>query len=238
MKARVRFTLPEVDPAELAGSTAIVVDVIRATSSICAALRSGARAIYPTASTEEALRLAQSLGREDTLLCGERRGTRIEGFDLGNSPREFTSEAVADKRLVMNTTNGTRAFLAAEPAERVFAASLMNVRAVADVVGGHDDLVILCAGREDAFALEDAYCAGALLRALGAGEKDDLDDSARAALALADRFVPNARFLAETAGGRALLDIDMGADLEWCARRDVIEIVPEMKDRAITPVEG
>lgn len=238
MRARVRFTIPEVDPAELAGATAIVVDVIRATSSICAALKSGARVIYPTGSTEEALRLAQSLGREDTLLCGERKGVRIEGFDLGNSPREFSADAVAGKRLVMNTTNGTRAFLAVEPAARVYAASLMNVRAVADVVGDHDDVLIVCAGMEDTFALEDAYCAGALLRALGAGEEDDLDDSARAALALADRFVPNARFLAETAGGGALLDIGMGADLEWCARRDAIDLVPEMKDRSIAPMEA
>jgi len=238
MRARVRFTVPELDPAELGGATAVVIDVLRATSTMAAALAAGARGIYPTATTEEAIALAQSLGREDTLLCGERRGERIEGYDLGNSPAEFTPEVVGDRRLVMNTTNGTRAFLAVEAAERVFAASFVNVSAVARRLDGVEDLLIVCAGREDVFGLEDAVCAGALLRELADAGAAGLDDAAHAAYVLAGRFPPGTDFLTGTEAGRQLVEIGLGADLEWCARRDALDIVPEMRDRAIVPVEA
>ncbi|MDT8369780.1 MAG: 2-phosphosulfolactate phosphatase [Longimicrobiales bacterium] len=238
MKARVRFTIPEIEPGELAGATAVVVDVLRATSTIIAALAAGARGIYPTADTEEALRLAQSMGRDDTLLCGERRGARIEGYDLGNSPLDFTPEVVGDRRLVMNTTNGTRAFLAAEGADRVVAAAFVNVAAVARSVATVDDIVVICAGRDDAFSLEDAVCAGALLDALGGPESRELDDAGRAAYVLARHCAADADFLAGTAGGRALLEIGLGGDLEWCARRDSLDVVPEMRDRAVVRAEA
>ena len=94
MNATVFFTLQEVDGAVLQDHTAVVIDVLRASSTIVAALAAGAQAIYPVVSTEEAIKLATSLGRGDALLAGERRGLKVEGFDLGNSPREFTPEAV------------------------------------------------------------------------------------------------------------------------------------------------
>ncbi|HKK92867.1 MAG TPA: 2-phosphosulfolactate phosphatase, partial [Longimicrobiales bacterium] len=188
MRVRVRYTVPEVDPAEFGGATAVVVDLLRATSTIVAALSAGARGIYPAASTEEALRLAQSLGREDTLLCGERKGVRIEGYDLGNSPAEFTRDVIADKRLVLDTTNGTSALLAVSEADRVFATSLVNLAATGRTLEGTDDVLIVCAGREGAFALEDAVCAGALIAELGGPEALDLDDGARAAYVLASRW--------------------------------------------------
>ena len=109
-----------------------MIDVVRATTTIIEALANGARAIYPTDSTEEAVKLASSMGREDTLLCGERRGHKVEGFDLGNSPREFTSEAVVDgKKLVMSTTNGTRAFSVGREGRRLLPCAFTNLGAVA-----------------------------------------------------------------------------------------------------------
>ena len=127
------FTGAAVDPAAVPGTTAVVIDVIRATSTIMEALANGARAVYPVASTEEAVQLAASLGRDDSLLCGERKGVMIEGFDLGNSPREYTPDVVAEKQLVMTTTNGTRAFVAVQGAERVVSASFLNLSAVVEV---------------------------------------------------------------------------------------------------------
>jgi 2-phosphosulfolactate phosphatase len=134
MKVRTFLSAAEAESGEVAGHTAVVIDVIRATSTIVEALAAGARAVYPTVSTEDAIRIANSLGRDDTLLCGERKGLKIPGFDLGNSPSEFTSESVGGMRLVMSTTNGTRAFLAAEDADRIVAASLMNLTAVVESV--------------------------------------------------------------------------------------------------------
>jgi 2-phosphosulfolactate phosphatase len=241
MRVEVRFTVPEAGFADLSGATVAVIDVLRATSTMVEALANGARAIYPTGSTDEAMRLVQSLGRDELLLCGERKGLRIEGYDLGNSPAEFTADAVQDKRLVMNTTNGTQAFLAAEGADRVVAAAFLNLAAVTDQVAGVDRLVVLCAGRQGLFALEDALCAGVLVRRVEAsrGEPLDLGDGARAARALAEDLErPDAALLAGTDAGRMLREVGLEADLEWCARLDRHRVVPELDDRVIRRSDG
>ncbi len=213
----------------------MVIDVIRATSTIVEALASGARAVYPTLSSDEAIRLVNSLGREDTLLCGERKGLRIEGFDLGNSPLEFTPERVADKRLVMSTTNGTRAFLASEDADRVVAASLLNLSAVSLTVRESDRLVFVCAGKEDRFSLDDALCAGLIIEKLSNAEDAEvqLDDASKAAVALAKAYPVEPQLLSQTAAGAALVKVGLGADLERCADVDRYSLVPEMHERII-----
>ncbi|MBI4538343.1 MAG: 2-phosphosulfolactate phosphatase [Gemmatimonadetes bacterium] len=240
MNVVVYFTADEVDAGVLQGSTAVVVDVLRATSTVVEALANGARAIYPTVSAEEAIRLAASLGRDDTLLCGERRGLKIEGFDLGNSPAEFEVAKVGGRRLVMSTTNGTRALLASAAAARVLIGSFLNLSAVAAAVAGAEVLAIVCAGREGRFALEDAVCAGHLLARLTA-RKDvvpALNDAAEAALVLAGRYSPDAGFLARTAAGHALTEIGLASDLALCAKRDRRQVVPEMNDRVIRLTPG
>ena len=236
MNIQTYFTVEEVDPASLSESVVVVIDVVRATTTMTEALANGARAIYPTASTEEAVRLAQSLGREDTLLCGERKAVKVEGFDLGNSPAEFTSAAVRDKRLVMSTTNGTRALLAGAEGKRLVVCAFTNIGAVTQSLLEAESVAILCAGREDRFSLDDALCAGTLVARLQAelDEAPDLDDGARAAAALADSLHPDRTFLAETAAGRTLADIGLAGDLEICAHVDRHGIVPEMTDQAIT----
>jgi len=234
MRIEAYFTTGEADQAQLAEATVVVIDVVRATTTIVEALANGARGIYPVVSTEEAVRLAQSLGREDTLLCGERRGRKVEGFDLGNSPAEFTSAAVGDKRLVMSTTNGTRAFNLARESPRVLACAFTNLGAVAAAVSDVEDLVILCAGREDRFCIADALCAGHFVARLLSddGPKHELNDAALAAKSLASRK-PTMRFLAGTAAGKALADIGLEEDLEICADVDRHDFVVEMLDQAI-----
>jgi 2-phosphosulfolactate phosphatase len=235
MRVRVFFSVAEADPAELQERTVVVIDVLRATSTIVTALASGARAIYPVGSPEEAVRLASSLGREETLLCGERRGLKIEGYHLGNSPAEFTRERVAGRRLVMSTTNGTRALGVTANAERVLVCSLLNLGAVSRVAAFSESLVVLCAGREHHFALDDALCAGLLLDrvAEARGEDLDLDDAGRVARMLSARTAPDGDFLKGVAAGRALVEIGLGSDVDDCARVDVHDIVPEMQDRMI-----
>ena len=145
MKIDVHFE-PAAPLPDLTESLVVVIDVLRATSSMVEALVNGAQGVYPAPSTEEAIKLASSLGREDTILCGEARGLMIEGFDLGNSPQEFSAERVAGKRLVMSTTNGTRAFFLVEDAVRVLACSFMNLSAVAAAAMEADSIVVVCAG--------------------------------------------------------------------------------------------
>jgi 2-phosphosulfolactate phosphatase len=235
VKVATFFTAAEVDPAKVQKGTAVVIDVIRATSTIVEALANGAQAVYPTLSTEEAIRLANSLGREDTILCGERRGLKIEGFDLGNSPREFTPDRIRGKRLVMSTTNGTRAFLAAQAAERVMAGSFLNLSGVTRALEGEERLTLVCAGKDDRFSLDDALCAGRILRSVVEenGVDPELDDASRAVLALARGLEPDEEFLQATAAGAALVAVGLGDDLSVCAQMDRHSVVPEMHDRMI-----
>ncbi|MCG6955620.1 MAG: 2-phosphosulfolactate phosphatase [Gemmatimonadetes bacterium] len=243
MRVDVFFTVAHAEPALLQEATVVVIDAVRATTSMVEALANGARGIFPTASTEEAVKLAVSLGRDDTLLCGERKGVKIEGFDLGNSPGEFTAEVVAGKRLVMSTTNGTGAFAAAQEAPRLVACAFTNLSAVATALAANDGtehLVVLCAGRQGRFALEDALCAGHLLRKVldQGGPEADLNDGARAALTLAGALEPTLDFLQGTAAGRALEEIDLADDLVVCAELDRHAVVPEMMDQALTAKGG
>jgi 2-phosphosulfolactate phosphatase len=236
MRIDAYFTVPEVEPAALVGATVVVIDVVRATTSIIEALANGARAIYPTTSTEDAVRLASSLGRDDTLLCGERKGLKVEGFDLGNSPREFTAEVVGGMKLVMSTTNGTAALAAGREGDRLLACAFTNLGAVARAVAGEDQLVVICAGRDDRFSLDDALCAGHLVKQLmnGAEGEHELNDAADAARALAGSRDPSRAVLEATVGGALLAGIDMQDDLDICAELDRHDIVAEMKDQAIT----
>ena len=240
MNVEVFFSPSVVDEASVDGRTAVVIDVIRATSCVVEALANGARGIFPTELPEEAVKLASSLGREDTLLCGERKGLKIEGFDLGNSPAEYSEEVVRGKQLVMSTTNGTRAFLAVEGAERVLAVSFLNLSAAVSALQGVDQLAVACAGRQNRFCLEDALCAGVLLRRLTEDLEGDFatNDAGRAALDMAEKYVLSEEYLRSTRAGQALAGIGMAGDLAVCASLDRHAIVPEMKERRIGLVDG
>lgn len=238
MKLDTCFTPGELRPADLAGRTAVVVDVLRATSTIVEAIAHGARSIFPVATIDEAARLGQNLDRATTLLCGERRSERVAGFDLGNSPAEFTATAVSGKALVMSTTNGTLALLAAAPARRILVASLLNLgaaaRAIADDAG---DLIIICAGREGHFGLEDAVCAGLLATRVGerAGKRVKGNDATAAAMSLGRRYGKAlVRMMRGTAAGRQLMDLGFADDLAFCADVDRHDIVPELREREIS----
>ncbi len=237
MRIDTFLTVPEVDPAVVEGRTALVIDVIRATTTIVQAISNGARAVYPTESSEEAIKLASLLGRDEVLLCGERGGLRIDGFDLGNSPSEYEREVVEDQQLVMSTTNGTRAFVAAEHAERVVPVSLVNLTAAAEsaVADGPENLVVICSGKENRFSLDDAVCAGYLIREIQkvSGVVPELGDAGRTTVELAQRFELTEDFLKSTAAGRALVDVGLEADLAFCARMNLHHVVPEMQDRII-----
>ena len=231
MRARVFMTPAEVDPALVEGATVVVVDVIRATTTIVEALANGARAIYPTASTEDAVKLATSLGREDTLLCGERGTLKVDGFDLGNSPAEFGPTVVEGKRIVLSTTNGTAALAAVRELPRVLAGAFVNLGAVAETVREDPDVIVVCAGREGGFALDDAVCAGHILRRLGGGR--ELNDAARAAWKLAGTVTPGPRFLATTEAGRAVVAHGLADDLAVCGHVDRHAVVPQLRNQAL-----
>jgi 2-phosphosulfolactate phosphatase len=240
MKLDVAFHPSDLTPGEAAGRTVVVVDILRFTTTACAALQAGARAVVPAATTDEALQLARTLGPEGVLLGGERGGRKIEGFPLGNSPREMTREVVAGKLLVMTTTNGTRALLATQGAEQVYLGSAANFTALGavlrDVVATEGGLLILCSGKEGRFALDDAYCAGRLVEAALGGRRKwrGLTDGAIAALDLVRRYGDRwERPLTTSASGRALAEIDMADDVAHCATMDTAPVIPLYQDRRV-----
>lgn len=242
MRLDVFMTPAEALPAEVAGRTVVVIDVLRASSSIVEAMASGARTIFPVASIEEAIRLANTLGRDGVLLCGERRSLTIEGFDLGNSPGEFTPERVGGKTLVMTTTNGTASMAAAAGAGRVIVGALLNQSAVVeDLLRTSAEPVFLCSGREGRFGLDDAVTAGRMIAALLEKRPEaewTMNDGARAALALGRAWSGDAEALfAETAAGRQVAEAGLAPDLVFCAQTDLRDVVPVLHDRSITVSE-
>jgi 2-phosphosulfolactate phosphatase len=237
MRLDIYLTPGEVVPGEVTDRTVVVLDVLRATTTITEALSNGAKAIYPVSSIEEALRLANTFGRDEVLLCGERKCLPIEGFDLGNSPSEFTRERVGGKILVMTTTNGTAALSLTGGASRVLIGSLLNLGTiVAELARSRSEPVILCAARERHFAIEDAVVAGAMAGRLMGAQPGDwvLNDGALAAIALAREFGVKAGTFRMSESGRALLATGHEGDLDFCAQIDTLNVLPVLHERNIT----
>jgi 2-phosphosulfolactate phosphatase len=184
VRIAVLFGAASIAPVDVAGRVVAVIDVLRASTSIAAALDHGARSIVPLASPEEVVLRSKSFARADVRLAGERRMRPVPGYDLGNSPREFTREMVEGKTILFATTNGTPALLATQGARDVIVASYVNLSAarahLRRATRDGADVTIICAGRERHFSLEDATCAGRLVRAVARRRADVvLDDGAR-----------------------------------------------------------
>jgi 2-phosphosulfolactate phosphatase len=214
LRVHVAFTPEEAAAAPVA----VVVDVLRATSTIAQALAAGYARVYCCAEIEEALALREALG--DAVVGGERDAVRVDGFDVGASPREFLEPRAGT--LVLSTTNGTRAILrAAASCREVLLGSLLNLEAVAAAARGRgEDVAVLCAGFKGAFALDDAYCAGRIVELAGGTRSD-----AAIAAELVARSFPNAHagLTARTYGPPGLEE-----DIAWCARESVLDVVPRL----------
>jgi len=222
--------------ADLASATAVVIDAIRATTTIVAALAAGAREVVACATAEEVRAEAARRPAGSFVTCGERLGRRIEDLDLNNSPPVMTAETVGGRSLLLTTTNGTGAILAAAPAETVLVAALANRRAVARrVVERGRRVVFVTAGTVGTVACEDVLVAGACIEAMAerrGGEAFHLEDSARVALVawqaarehLADAF-------RATWGGAFIADLGLDDDLAACCQVDTTDVVPVVRGR-------
>lgn len=224
MRVDLAITPTECAGMPLAGRTAIVFDVLRATSTLATTLGNGADRVLVVGSIDDARRAAA--GIPGALLAGERRCLKPEGFDLGNSPREHTAERVRGRTLVLSTTNGTRALLAAAAAPTVLAGSLLNAGATAARAAAlARDVVLVCAGTEGRVAIEDLIGAGAVLSRLEALTAIDVaDDGPRLALRLfAAASAGLSAALRSTQGGRNLIAAGLEEDVPACARVDALQ---------------
>lgn len=215
--------------------TVVIVDVLRATSTIVTALANRCDEIIPTSGVEEALSIAAMYNKEDIVLGGERRGEKVEGFKLGNSPCEYLEEVVKGKKLILATTNGTRTIKDYRDAENVFVASFLNAKATVDAcINAKEDVLIICSGQDAKFALEDSIFAGLLVEMIKERENVTLSDSAIAALYIKQQSNPDIyEALRSTDHGSYLESIGYGKDLLDCSKVSTIDVVAKLSDGRI-----
>lgn len=240
MRIDVFFGPAGLTASDVAGRVVVVIDVLRASTSIATALANGARAVIPVDSTEEVVTRAKAFERSEVKLAGERQMRPIPGFDLGNSPREFSRDVVEGKTVLLSTTNGTAAIASLQGPRDVVIGSYVNFSAVLAMLRaalrGGADIAILCAGRDKQFSLEDAACAGRFVHhALRRRTDVAVNDAAFASMLIDRRYSDNLmRLFSASAHGRALSEAGYGDDLADCAAIDSYPIIPIYQDRQIT----
>jgi 2-phosphosulfolactate phosphatase len=237
----VALTAEEAAAAPLEGSGALVIDVLRASTTIIAALTNGCLAVIPVGDPEAARARAAALPAGTALVAGERRGEPLEGFDLGNSPLEFTAERVRGKTVVLTTSNGTRALLAARRAPAVAVVGLVNLSAaVAWAAAAGRDVAVLCSGDRGRVSLEDQVCAGLLVDRLAAnGHAVTLTPAAAAARSVAQGYRDDpARLALDSPWARHLASRGHGADVAACLALDTHGLVPRFLPEVDKVVAG
>ncbi|HEX9006408.1 MAG TPA: 2-phosphosulfolactate phosphatase [Bacteroidota bacterium] len=232
MRIDLVFTPQHADEMGLRDRALIVIDVLRASTTIATALQNGAREVIPVATVEAAVKISANLAGDVTLLAGERNARMIQGFHLGNSPLEFTSEKVRGKSIVFTSTNGALALAKGRLARELTVASFVNISQVTGhILRAPRDLTILCAGTNGTFSLEDAVCAGMIIHGLSKTPALELSlsDGALAAMALYKSYGKSIRKMLEIGEhGRLLMELGFGDDLAYCAGVDTVPVLPLM----------
>ena len=236
MRVDVSLVPGEVAVKDASNAAIVVIDVLRASSTVSTALANGCEEVIAAESIEEAITIAGGYARSDYVLGGERRGLAVDGFDFGNSPMEYSEEAVAGKKVILATTNGTRAVKQYGGAKEILVACFLNGSAVLSALAAVSDryIVLLCAGQDGRFSTEDTLCAGMYASELSKCAGAALSDSARAAAALYERYHGSILdALMASDHGAYLASIGFGDDVEYCARQSVLNVVPRVYDRRV-----
>ncbi len=217
-------------------STVVIIDVLRASTTICHALYNGAREVIPVSELEHAVRLSRSMSRETTLLGGERKGVKPSGFDLGNSPLEYTGDVVAHRNIILTTTNGTQVLARTKYAQRQLVGAFVNLTAVADYILSPPDaeqspekVFLLCAGNNGDFAFEDMLFAGALAVRLAERTTANFSDATRTAVALYSMNKSLAEAVTSAQHAQYLASIGFAADVDAAIAVDSCPVVPVLQ---------
>ncbi len=238
------MTRQEIEPEKLPEATVVVVDVFLATTTLLTILENGARSVYPVASLEEAEEVGDGLDRERLLRGGEQGAEKIEGYDLGPYPEEYTPEAVAGKDVVFVTTNGTQAIGGAADAKELLIGSLRNAPAVARHLeaSGTESVYVVCAGSAGRFVVEDFLGASTILSRLNKdGYLGDwrLNDAAWMALDFAERYEGReSEALKKGRAGRWFFENDMVEEFEFVSNVGASDLVPEVVEGKLRVAEG
>jgi len=242
MRADLFLVPGPVGEQRLAGKTLVLIDVLRASTTICHALKSGARAVIPISEPSEAAELRSKIGNENSVLGGERSGVKIENFDLGNSPLEYNEDNVKGKTVILTTSNGTKGYNRTGGAKLILTGALVNISVAAKkVFQAGSDLVILCAGQDGDFSIEDTLCGGMMLHKLLTDDKVEMELNDAASLALL-LFRTNSRALKQTIAkgehGRFLKKLGFDADVELATEIDALPVLPVLKESRLSLDNG
>lgn len=240
MRIDLSFSATQFDELQLRDKNVVVIDVLRSSTTVATALHNGAREIIPVASVESAVKISGSLFGEVTLRGGERNGKMIEGFNLGNSPREYNEATVRGKSIIFCTTNGSVAMARSRYARNMTVGSFVNLSSVVEYIKEiNGDFLLLCAGRYNGvgnFSLEDSVCAGMIIERLQKSDtmNVELTDSSKAAQALYKAFGKSIlKMMKSTEHGQFLAEIGFGEDLKICSEVDSVPILPVLSGTVI-----
>lgn len=237
----VYFSVQAFTEENLRGKTAVIIDILRATSSIVTAIHNGAKKIIPVEDMSDAVKIARTMDANDYLLCGEKDGVKIEGYHLGNSPQEYTREAIADQTLIFNTTNGTKAIKKAALANRIYIGAFLNQQAVIDALKEHDDeVVLICSGWRGRVSLEDTLFAGSLLYQLFDKKlPESTKDGAKMAFSLYEKFGSQLEeTIQKSDHAYRLKNLVPEGDISFCCQINKFDVLPGMCDGLITNLNG
>jgi 2-phosphosulfolactate phosphatase len=233
----VHFTPTGVDEMQLKDKNVVVIDVLRASTSIAMALKNGAKEIIPVASIDSVVKISGSLFGDVTLRAGERNGKMIEGFNLGNSPLEYTEETIKGKSIVFMTTNGSVAMVKGRYAKNLVVAAFVNLGTVVEFLKHlSSDFTMICSGQDNHFCLEDAVCAGRIINVLS--EQLDVQliaDDAGMAAGILDKSVGKGilKMLKSSWHGKFLAEIGFEEDLKVCSQVDSVPVLPMLSGNVI-----
>lgn len=234
MKLDVKFLPKESSERDISNTVCIVLDIFRATTSIITAVSNGCTTVVPVLSVDDAYSLANQM--DAPLFAGERQSIKIEGFHFGNSPFEFSREKVQNQTIVMTTTNGTIAIKSTESAYLTLLGSFINAKAVCQAAQKQEkDILLVCAGTDGLFSLEDALCAGLLVNLLSKGNTYVLTDSAQGVQVMYNGAREDiSEIVSKSRNGKRLYDMGLQKDVEYCLRTDTVTIVPQYREGKIT----
>ncbi|MFZ5754433.1 MAG: 2-phosphosulfolactate phosphatase [Bacillota bacterium] len=234
MEIHIGFTAQSITTQLIENKLVVILDIFRATSTITTALAHGAGAVYPVSSVEEAYRLKNIY--PEALLGGEENSDKITGFDLGNSPLEYIPDLVSGRKIILCTTNGTKAICNSSGAKDIYIGSFLNASAlVRKILDQNLDIYLACAGTKATYSLEDTCCAGYLIKLLSQWLTPKLSDAALGALALYQAYAENLPFhLSKSRNGQVLQAKGRWADIEYCCLRNKLAAVPIYREGIIS----
>lgn len=225
---------------ELRDKTAVMIDVLRASSTIVTAIGNGAKGVIPVGDMGAGSKISQSMDSANMLLCGEKDGEKIEGYDLGNSPLEYTPEVVQGKTIILNTTNGTKALMRSSLAKDIVVGSFINLKSIVNYLQDKEEIVLVCAGWRGRLSLEDLLCAGNIIAELtGDSLPDGALDGAKVAFGLYEKFGDDIEETIKSSNHAGRLQGIVGSgDLSYCSTVSKMDVLPVMQEGIITDFHG